>query len=343
MNSKERVRAALDFVEPDRVPFSAAFVPEIASKLREEVGYQEPDLGAALGNDVVCIPQGFANGYYLKDEDTYTCEWGCKWRRVENNTGEYTEVYERPLEDHPERLGSYKAPDPYDDSRYDAARELMARYGGDHWITGAIPTTIFECAWGLRGLDNLLTDMLINKEFAHALMDKVMEFPLIAGKKLISLGADMLLTGDDVAMQSGMMMSMDMWREYLKPRYAYLFGEFKKENPKIKLAYHSDGNCEAILDELCEIGLDVLNPIQPACMDPVRIKQKYGRRLALWGGLCIQFILPNGSPEEVRAEVRRLKTSVGKGGGYILAPAHNIQSDTSLKNIKAFYEEALSC
>ena len=160
MNSKERVRTSLAFMEPDRVPISAAFVPEVTSKLRREVGDKEPDLGAALGNDLVLIPQGYSTGYYLKDADTYTCEWGCKWRKIKNSTGVYTEVCERPLENEPEKLPSYKIPDPYDETRYDAARDTISRYGADHWISGAIPTTIFECAWGLRGLDNLLMDMI---------------------------------------------------------------------------------------------------------------------------------------------------------------------------------------
>ncbi len=171
MNSKERVRIALSFEEPDRVPISAEYVPEIKKKLDQRVGDEEINVGV-------------------------------------------------------------------------------------------IPCTIFEVSWGLRGLDKFMMDMVSNKDFAHALMDKVVEFPLAAGRKLIELGVDMLWTGDDVAMQTGMMISLSLWREYLKPRYAKLYREFKKLNPTIKIAYHSCGNCEAILDEMYEIGVDVMNPIQ---------------------------------------------------------------------------------
>jgi uroporphyrinogen decarboxylase len=341
MNAKERVRTALAFEEPDRPPVYAAFVPEIGRKLRLETGAKERDLGAAMGNDMVLLPQGFANGYYLKDQDEYTCDWGCKWRRVKNATGEYTEVFERPLEKDPALLDSYKIPDAEDDARYAQDLETMRQYGQTHWIVGSTPCSIFEASWGIRGLENLLMDMVAEHDFAHALFDKVMQFPLIAGKKHIAMGANMLWLGDDVATQQNLMMSLSTWREYFRPRYAQLFAEYKKMNPEIKLAYHSCGNCEAILDDMAEIGLDVINPIQPAAMDPVQIKKRYGKRLALFGGLCVQYILPGDTSEEVTKEVRRLKSEVGRGGGYILAPAHNIQSDTPLGNILAFYEEAL--
>ena len=339
--SKERVRGALNFEEMDRPPVYAAYVPEVRRQLRRVTGEVEPDLGVALGNDMVMLSQGFATGYYLKDEPEYTCEWGCKWRTVKNATGEYTEVFERPLEKDPALLDSYRAPDASDEARYEQDRETMRRYGKAHWMVGNTPCTIFEAAWGIRGLENLLMDMVLEKDFTHALFDRVMQFPLTADKKYIEMGVDMLWLGDDIATQQGMMISLDTWREYFKPRYAAMFAEYKRMNPAIKLAYHSCGNCEGILDDMAEIGLDVINPIQPAAMDPIAIKKRYGKRLALFGGLCVQYVLPNGTPEEVRCEVRRLKEKVGQDGGYILAPAHNIQSDTPLENVLAFYDEAL--
>ena len=185
-----------------------------------------------------------------------------------------------------------------------------------------------------------MIDMVSNKDFAHALMDKVMEFPLAAGRKLIELGVDMLWTGDDVAMQTGMMISPALWREYLKPRYAKLYREFKKLSPSLKMAYHSCGNCEVLLDEMHEIGLDVINPIQSGAMNPGYTKKRYGKKLALWGTLDEQRVLPFGTSDKVKAEVRRLMKNCARGEGFLLAPAHNIQADTSIENILAFYEAA---
>ena len=133
-----------------------------------------------------------------------------------------------------------------------------------------------------------------------------------------------------------------MWRKYLKPRYARLFAECRKLNPNIKIAYHSCGQCTGVLDDMIEIGLDVLNPLQPMAMDPFDTKKRYGKRLALFGGLCVQQVMPYGSVEDVRSAVKKLVSELGQGGGYILAPAHHIQSDTSLDNIKALYESALA-
>mgnify|MGYP000132516157 CR=1 FL=1 len=340
MNSKERVKVALAFEEPDRVPVSADYVPEIRKKLRQRAGDEEEvDVGVAMGNDMVITSHGFCNGYYLKDTPEYYDEWGCKWKYIQNPTGSYTEVIERPLEDE-KKLNSYKIPDPYNEERYNSSKQIIDRYAKDYWIVGAIPCTIFEVSWGLRGLDKFMIDMLSNKDFAHELMDKVMEFPLVAGKKLIELGVDMLWTGDDVGMQTGPMISIDLWREYFKPRYAKLYNEFKKLNPNVKIAYHSCGNCEFILDEMYEIGLDVINPIQPGAMNPEHIKKRYGKKLAMWGTMDEQRILPFGTPKQVKSEVERLIKTCAPGGGFILAPAHNIQADTSIENILAFYEAA---
>ena len=137
------------------------------------------------------------------------------------------------------------------------------------------------------------------------------------------------------------MFSLALWRKLLKPRYAKLFAAFREKRPDIQLAYHSCGNCEQILDDMIEIGLNVLNPIQPLSMDPAMIKRRYGKRLTLFGAIDVQQLLPFGTPSEVRSAVRDAKAVLGEGGGYILSPAHHIQSDTSLENIRAFYEEAL--
>jgi uroporphyrinogen decarboxylase len=341
MNSRQRIEMALNFEQPDRTPFFASFVPEIEKRLRSELNISELDTGIALGNDMVKCCAGLEMSFYGTPEPEYTDAWGIKWRYIKNNTGVYTEIAEHPLAGDLVKLDSYEIPDPLEESQYDDFRKKKELYGNEKWMIGSSQISIYEACWYLRGLDTFMMDMALEPDYAETLMDKVMQFPLNAAKKYIELGADMVWFGDDIAMQTGMMMSVDMWRTFFKPRLAQIFAECKKLNPKIKIAYHSCGQCTDILDEMIEIGLDVLNPLQPMAIDPFETKKRYGKRLALFGGLCVQHTMPFGSTEDVKNAVEKLTTEMGKGGGYILAPAHHIQADTSLENINMFYRTAI--
>lgn len=341
MNSRDRVEAALNHCNPDRAPVFASFVPEMEEKLRKATKCGQLDLGVYLGNDMIKDCVGLELSFNGEPYPEYTDEWGIRWRYAKNDFCVFTEIAGSPLAGDKSKLDSYDIPDPLEDSRYDNFRTLKAQYGKEKWLIGSSQISIFEASWYLRGLDTFLMDMVTDPDYAQALMDKVMQWPLGAAKKYSELGADMIWFGDDVAMQNGMIMSADMWRKFLKPRYAQLFAQAKSQNDRIKTAYHSCGNCEAILDDLIEIGLDVLNPLQPMAIDPVEIKKRYGKRLSLFGGFCIQDILPNGTAEQIKNEVNRLKRSCGKDGGYILAPAHHVQADTPVENVLAFYEEGL--
>lgn len=337
MRPKERVRTAIEHREPDRVPIFATYTPETEAALRGRIGGEELDVGVALGNDIVKGCVGLETSYYMNEEPTYVCPFGITWKNVYNYSGHYTEIVDSPLAGDEGRLERYRIPDPTDPALYRPMERILDRYGEDYWIVGSCQCSIFEASWYLRGLDQFLADLALNPDYVEALMDKVMEFPRRALKKYIEMGVDMVWMGDDVSTQAGMMISPDMWRDYLKPRYATLFREFKELDPGIKIAYHSCGNCEAIIPELIEIGLDVLNPIQPMAIDPLAVKRNYGDRLTLFGAMDVQRVMPFGNPAEVEAEARRLVEGCGKGGGFILAGAHHFQSDTDLAKVDAFY------
>jgi uroporphyrinogen-III decarboxylase len=149
------------------------------------------------------------------------------------------------------------------------------------------------------------------------------------------MGVDMIWTGDDVGTQRGMLMSPKMWRQFFKPKMAHLIASLKAINPKVKVAYHSDGDISPIIPELIEIGLDILNPVQPACMDPARLKNEYGKNLCFWGSIDEQYTLPFGSPADVEKEVRTRLQTIGKKGGLIIGPTHHVQLDTPLENFWA--------
>ncbi len=338
LTSKERVKAAVAHEEPDRVPIYAGFVSKVARKLEEKYGNKEDDVGIVLGNDIVKTAVGFETNRNVSPDRQFMTPWGVEYRRVANEMDEYMEIVTHPLAGDESKLDSYRIPDPLEETQYAHAKKIVERYGKEKWIAGSCQMSIFESSWALRGLETLMMDMVLNEDYVDALMDKVMQFPLAAGKKMIDIGVDMIWLGDDVSTQRGMMMSLDMWRRFFRPRYERLIEEFKRSRKDIVVAYHCCGNCEMILQDMIDIGLDVLHSVQPLAMDPVEIKKKYGQHLTLFGGMDIQQLLPFGTPSEIRAEGKRLLEGCGKNGGYIFAPAHYIQADASVGNIEAFYK-----
>lgn len=342
MNSRERVIAAFSHKVPDRVPVFADYVPEVKAKLMEHFHTNDYyEMCVKIGNDMLMSGAGIGASYY-GDQDEYICPWGCTWKYFENNDGRYTEIVDHPLQNDMDgsKLAAYQIPDPEAEEVYLPARRLVEKYKKTHFIAASITCSIFEAGWYLHGLEDTIMDMFAAPDYANALFDKVMEYPLRAGLRLIDENVDMLWLGDDVGMQQTMMMSPDMWREYLKPRMKKLISSFKEKNPDIIVAYHSCGYIVPIIEDLIEIGLDVLNPIQPLAMDPAGIKEACGDRLCYWGAICVQETLPKGSEQDIREEVALRMQTIGKGGGYMMSPAHTIQADTSLENVLAFYRAA---
>lgn len=353
MTAKERVVAALNHEEPDRVPVTASFTPEFADRLRRHLGLPPEgtnphggilhDFEEVLGLDIIQYSVGIANSYYASSEDTYVCEWGITWKQVEYDTpfgkGKYTEITEHPLA-LDENITSYVPPSPYRQEPYAPLEEVLERYGKEYFILGVTVCTIFEGAWYLRGLGKLLVDMVTDEEKANMILDIPFRFHLEAAKRLVRMGVDGIWLGDDVGTQRGMLISPDLWRKYLKPRMATICSELKRLNPNIFIAYHSDGNIEPIIDELIEVGIDVLNPVQPKAMDPVTLKKRYGTRLSFWGTIDEQETLPFGTVESVRREVQERIRTMAPGGGFMIAPTHHVQLDTPLENFFAFLETA---
>ncbi|MEN3186117.1 MAG: uroporphyrinogen decarboxylase family protein [Atribacterota bacterium] len=357
MNSKERVHTSLCHEEPDRVPIQASFTPEFAKRLRDHLGLMsqgednphggvEHDLEEVLGLDMIQYSVGIANSYYLKEEEEYICEWGIKWKRVPYTTpfgtGHYTEIAEHPLATD-SGLAEYVPPSPHREELYLPLWKILEKFGRTHFILGVVVCTIFEGAWYLRGMNQLLIDMVTDEEKANHILDIPFHFHLEAAKRLTTMGVDGIWLGDDVGTQRGMLLSPELWRRYLKPRLATICQEVKKTDPNVKIAYHSDGNIYPIIDELVEIGIDILNPVQPGAMDPEFLKKRYGDVLSFWGSIDEQRTLPFGTPEEVKQEVQRRIVTLGKGGGFIIAPTHHVQLDTPLENFFAFLETAKGC
>ncbi|MEM3486497.1 MAG: uroporphyrinogen decarboxylase family protein [Candidatus Methanomethyliaceae archaeon] len=343
MTSKERVQMAVNFEEPDRVPIQASFTPEVEERLSRLHGNLRGfDLDVELGHDILIPAYGMGTSYY-REGDEYVTEWGIRWKRFPYKTrfgvGYYTEIVEHPLADDA-AIDRYVPPDPYKVDMSDA-EELMQKYGKTHYIMGDIVCSILEALRYLRGWEQSLIDLVQNPDLAWKIMDMSIEYHLVLGKKLIQLGVDAIWLADDLGGEHDLMMSPETFRRVVKPKMAYMIGELKKAGPQIKIAFHSDGCIYKILDDLVEVGVDILNPVQPEAMDPAWIKKRYGKKLVLWGTIGTQSVLPFGTVEEVRKAVREAIKNLAPGGGLLLAPTHNIQLDTPLENIEAFYQAAM--
>ncbi|MEM3434469.1 MAG: uroporphyrinogen decarboxylase family protein [Candidatus Methanomethyliaceae archaeon] len=294
-----------------------------------------------LGNDAVCVGPGRAKGFATKvqSDGTFIDEFGLVYR----NVGFYSEIVQRPLEhaDTSEDVEMYSLPPALDEGRWERAKQMIEKYVSSYAIVGDLEATMFELSWNLVGFEKFLVDLSLLREYTFVLLDRILEeWALPCGKRLIELGVDVLWAGDDFGTQRGMLIAPDFWRKYLKPRYAYLFKEWKKLNPYVKLAYHSCGSITPIIPDLVEIGVDILNPIQPQAhgMNLAELKRQWHGKLCLFGGVDEQRVLPFGTPCEVREEVKKRITEAGFGGGFIIAPSHNIQPDTPIENVFAYFD-----
>ena len=346
---------ALNREEPDRCPMQISFTPEFAARLKHHLGLTDEDfhnphgggntyiLERTLDEDMLLTSVGWANSYYATETysqggETYTDEWGITWKNIEYQTrfgsGRYTEMVGHPLADD-RAIDSYQPPDPNRPELYVEAERVIKEYKDEYWIVGVTVTTIFETAWALRGYERTLMDFALDLGFLERLLDIPFDYHLAAAKKLVEMGVDMIWIGDDVGAQDRMLISPQSWRRSLKPRLATFISTLKNINPALKVAYHSDGFIVPIIPDLIEIGLDVLNPVQPKCVDPAKVKKDFGSKLCFWGSIDEQHTLPFGTPAEVEEEViLRLKT-LGRNGGLIIGPTHHVQLDTPLENFWA--------
>jgi uroporphyrinogen decarboxylase len=376
MTSRERVCAVLNHQEPDRVPMdlggiNTSLMLETHDNLKRKLGLGETPTQLLsktwqiaktdeaildrLAVDIRYIfpevrpagaPPSSDAAAEAGPEDTFTDEWGIVRRFVKH----YYEMEGHPLKeaDRLEDIESYPWPDPgayfVFEGLGERAREL--RENTDYAVGGYMGGgSIFEQAWYLRGYPELLIDFMVNKEFAHALLSKIVAVRKKNAELYLSeVGAylDVFQIGDDIATQEGPAMSPELYREMLKPYQTELF-QYIKERTPAKLYYHSCGGIVPHIDDLIEAGADALNPIQVTAkgMDTAGLKKRFGKRLVFWGAIDSQQVLPFGSPEDVRAEVRRRISDLGPGGGYILSGVHNLQPDISPENILAMYDEGL--
>jgi uroporphyrinogen decarboxylase len=271
-------------------------------------------------------------------------EWGIKWGRNPN----YYDMIDHPLKNASiDDLEKFNWPDPTNPKRFTGLREeVMNLCSNTEYAiqADAFFGGIYECAWWLRGFEAFTVDMYRRQEFAEHFLNKILKLYLDFYSEYLDIVGPYIQIidyNDDIGMQTGPLLSPTMFKKYLKPRYAELF-KLIRSKTKAKIFLHTCGSVHLLVPDLIEIGLDVLNPIQPlaAKMDIAGLKRDFGEKLCFHGGIDIQRLLPQGSVAEVTTEVKRISRIGGKSGGLILAGAHNIQSDVPSENIIAMFEAA---
>jgi uroporphyrinogen decarboxylase len=358
MDSRERTLMTICHRQPDRPPLYVSLTPQMAGKLCKKFSlpFEEPvdamesarishmELLTQMGVDIVAIAPAVSPAMptITLPDGRVRNEWGMLFR----NVGIYAEFAGYPLAHavSEKDIMDYPFPDASAPGRFDIATTMMEKYGQKYAVIGDVETMFFELSWYLTGLEKFLTDLMMEAEYQGYLMDKIMHYIITAGKKLIGMGVDILWCGDDFGSQQGMIMDPDTWRKVFKPRIRYMFEEFRNVRSDIKIAWHSCGSILPIIPDFIELGLDILNPIQPLAhgMDPLYLKKTFGKDLVFFGGIDVQHLLPYETPEKIQQEVRRRIEILGKNGGFIMAPAHNIQPDTPIENVLAFFEAALN-
>lgn len=355
LTHRDRVLTSLNREIPDRCPMQICFTPEFNKRLRshfaaeghvfnqEEEGEINLDLEFLTDQDMLLSWVGWTDETkitYTPGEEFFD-KWGVLRRAIEYNTpfgkGIYTELVGHPLADE-SKISSYKCPDPDKPELYTGVDGLLRKYKDEYWIVGVAVTTMYETAWALRGFEQMFMDFIVNPDLVHALFDMTLKYHHSIAENLVRKGVDMIWIGDDVGAQNRMLISPDIWRKYFKERMARFISSLKNINPGLKIAYHSDGYITPIIPELIEIGIDILNPIQPGSMNPVEIKKQFGDKLCLWGTIDEQHTLPFTDPETVRKEIADRIRTIGRDGGLILSPTHNIQLDTPMENFFAMVE-----
>jgi hypothetical protein len=350
MKPRDRVINSIERSPIDRVPLDGWFRPETMIRLREYFKTdRSEEVLRALGIDIRDIrmdpPESFKPEYILpaqrlsKDFESFYAtmfdEWGIK--REAGSTDEYWHFTYHPLE-HVE-LDDYAFPDIDAPGRFERARELAKQYSGEFLVAGNATLGLFEEAWALRGYRTFIRDLYTNETFVNKLLDRLLIWKTEQCKRLIECGADMILTSDDLGMQTGLMLAPPIIRKYFIPRYRLWFSDLKKKGAYI--FFHTDGKVEPIIPDLISAGIDVLNPVQPDCMDPAVIKELYGDRITIHGTISVQKTLPFGTIEEVRKEVETRIMTVGRGGGLIIAPTHTVDKHIPIENVVEMYRAAM--
>ena len=355
MNHRERILATLNRQPVDRPPVDIWHTPEVMAALKQHFGVEDDyAMWKALGVDKIVwvfmdylSESGEATGSQVgagAESATTRTMWGVPLRGIQSGEAHYEEFGEAPMKDYetPEEVAAYAFwpnPDRFDYEKADReARRAVKEYAViGPWVS------FFEIYCQLRGLEQSMMDLALEPDLVDCILDRVEEIQTEMMRRFFAKSGDALdlvFISDDIAGQSNLLMSPACWERHLKPRMERWCTLIHEHG--LKVFYHTDGAADALVGPLIDCGIDVLNPIQHVCpgMETASLKDKYGDRVIFHGGVDNQKVLPFGTPDDVRAEVRMLVDTLGKGGeGFICSSCHNVQAGTPVENVLAMVDE----
>jgi uroporphyrinogen decarboxylase len=329
MTHRERVIASLEHRTPDKVPYGIGFTHKMHARMADFYG--DPNFVEHLGIALTVLDTARPDGWQEVDPDIWQDEFGVRWNRtVDKDIG----VVDNRMVC-PDSIEAFQFPDPDDPIRWQHYPEIINQ-NKDQFIVANIGFSLFERAWTLYGMEDLLMAMIAEPHLAHRLLDRILEHNLARIEYACAYGIDAMMFGDDWGSQRGLIMGNQIWMEFIQPRVREMYQAVRTHGKYVFI--HSCGKVDELFPNLIECGLHCFNPFQPEVMDVFEMKRKYRGRLAFFGGISTQHILPYGTPEEVREAVRRLLDEVGKDGGYIASPSHDIPPDAKPENVAAMIE-----
>jgi len=321
--------------------------PSQMERFREETGAGSPADYFGFGRRAVgiapsCLQTDFS-AYLPQDLNGLTVdEWGIGHYATESSMHFTRNVHPLRHAETAVEVESYPSPDLDAAYRYEGMAERVEDLRAGGWaVSGsavAVGGTIFWPAYKLRGMGEFMMDMLVNPGIAGALLERVTYLISFMARKLAEADVDIIHLADDFGTQRGPIFSLELFRKWILPGLAKVVEAAKSAKPEVLIFFHSDGDVREFIPDLIEIGVEILNPVQPECMDPAEMKRLYGDRLAFWGTMGTQTTMPFGTPQEVRAVVKERIETVGRGGGFLIAPTHLVEPEVPWENIMAFVD-----